>query len=215
MAIHAQDFSSNLVVLSVLLARIMAQNDNSTYTRRLSRKIDAAYKAYVAGKPLADRQLFSAFRDQARNVLWYPYQLTDEHLAAEIAGQAFMALGQFRGESLCSTWFFKLARRERANAFRTLSRRREVPIEQPVKDGEPGETKAMDVQARPANDDTVIDVARLRKGLPPAQGEVLDLHDKGYTLEEIAKKTGKSLGTIRSRYRLAKNKMLLRARRKK
>ena len=48
---------------------------------------------------------------------------------------------------------------------------------------------------------------KLERGLPAAQAEVVGMVKEGYSLEQVAEETASPLGTIRSRYRLAKQKM--------
>jgi len=92
---------------------------------------------------------------------------------------------------------------------RLLEKRdREESINVPVPGGEPGETEAMEIEdPRPIDQTPGLDVGRLRQDLPPKQAEVLDMMAEGYSLEQFAEMTGLPLGTVRSRYRLAKDKM--------
>jgi hypothetical protein len=46
----------------------MTQHKQSTLTRELSRNIDAAYEAYKAKAPDAEKRLLGAFLEQARNI---------------------------------------------------------------------------------------------------------------------------------------------------
>jgi DNA-directed RNA polymerase specialized sigma24 family protein len=61
--------------------------------------------------------------------------------------------------------------------------------------------------SHPRDQSPALDVAKLRQGIPAKQAQVLDLMAEGYSLEQIAEITGLPLGTVRSRYRLAKDKM--------
>jgi RNA polymerase sigma factor (sigma-70 family) len=170
----------------------------TTYTRRLSREIDAAYEAYKAGKPGADIVLHAAFRALADHILRQRFRpdAPDPSLEFEIATRAVQNLHQFRAKSLLSTWFTRLARNEANRALGEFIKRREkrVPID-------------LFLPARASNQDDELDFAKLRESLPPEQAEVIDLLGERYSLEEIAKKLGKPIGTIRGRYRLAKAKM--------
>jgi RNA polymerase sigma-70 factor, ECF subfamily len=181
-------------------------DDEKTYTRRLSDAIDAAYEAYRAGEADSLERLVEAFSVQARNVIVHRLGSDDPTLEQQISHRAFMALKEFRGKSNLSTWFYRIAQNE---ANRELHRRiefrdRHVPLDRG--DGE-DEGPEIQLEAKPANLDATLDLQKLRKSLPAEQDEVYRLMEQGFSLEEIAKQLGKPLGTIRSRYTLAKNKM--------
>jgi DNA-directed RNA polymerase specialized sigma24 family protein len=68
--------------------------------------------------------------------------------------------------------------------------------------------------AKPIDLDASIQLAELRLGLPAEQDEVVRLQSEGYTLEEVAERTGMPIGTVRGRARLAKKKMKRRGEKK-
>jgi RNA polymerase sigma-70 factor, ECF subfamily len=185
----------------------MAKTEES-YTQRLSREIDAAYEAYKADEPDSEERLLEAFRVQARNVIVYRLQSDDPTLEYQISHRAILALKKFRGESKLSTWFYHMAQNETKRELRRRIRDRErhVPID--VRDDEDEDEKCeVQLAAKTGNQDASLDLQKLRKGLSKEQKEVFGLMEVGYTLEEVAKQLGLPLGTIRSRYRLAKAKM--------
>jgi hypothetical protein len=60
-------------------------NEALTYTQGLSREVDATYEAYRAGELNGDVRLYSAFRAQARNVIW--------RVAGPFVPESFFTLG--------------------------------------------------------------------------------------------------------------------------
>lgn len=185
-----------------------SSNTLSTYTQRLSRGIDAAYDAYDAHQPDAETRLYDALLTQAQNIVWHGFGQPDETLAHDITVRAMQAVSTFRRESAFSTWFWTLAHNEVNRALRTVveDRERLVPIvEESDEEGAPPPTEV----ATPSHSGPVvaaIDLEKLVRGLPPEQAEVFRLHKEGYSLRQIAEITGVSLGTARSRHRLAKEK---------
>lgn len=117
-----------------------------------------------------------------------------------------MALVGFRGQSKLSTWFYRLAVNEvnRALKDRIVHRERFEPLVTREPDGEERE---LAIEAKPDNHNARIDLEQLCRRLSPDQAELISLKQHGYSLEEIGQKTNEPLGTIRSRYRLAKNKL--------
>jgi len=87
-------------------------------------------------------------------------------------------------------------------------REREESINVRVPGGELGQTEVMEIPEHPPDQSPAQDVTKLRLGLPPEQAEVLDLRAaEGYSLVKIAKKLALPIGTVSSRYRLAKEHM--------
>jgi RNA polymerase sigma factor (sigma-70 family) len=187
----------------------MGPDENATFTRRLSHEIDAAYADYRHDVAQNSERLFKAFRAQASNIASYRLGWDDPFLAGDIAARAFLAIKSFRDESEISTWFYRLAQNEANRALRNRikNRNREVSLSGDDDGDNPLERLEAQLASPPTCHDLSLDVATLKCGLPHPQAEVLALHDEGYSLEQIAKKLGKPLGTIRGRYRLAKEKM--------
>jgi RNA polymerase sigma factor (sigma-70 family) len=192
-----------------------AHDENPTHTKRLSRKIDAAYKTYKAQEPDAEKRLFEAFLAQARNVVGWKLRRDDKILAHDIATRARMAIDKFRERSKVSTWFYRIAQNEANRVLKQdiEKRNREVPID-PVDEADDGRP-AIEPLARPTNQDAALDVAQLSEGLSKEQLDVIARLVEGYSVAEVAKDTGIPLGTARSRHRLAKEKMTERVHRKK
>jgi RNA polymerase sigma-70 factor (ECF subfamily) len=129
----------------------------------------------------------------------------DDDVAHGIVYRALTRLGGFRGESKFSTWFYTLAKREGYRALETHIRKQKPLVSLRV--GPSGEQSDWEPAAKAVNVDDPISVNLLERKLPRTQAEVIRLMADGYTLEEIAENTGESIGTIRSRYRLAKAKL--------
>jgi RNA polymerase sigma factor (sigma-70 family) len=178
----------------------------STYTQRLSTAIDEAFEGYEVGDLCAEEKLYNALHAQAHNVAIHHLDWNQvPAVERDIVHRAMMNLGSFRGKCRPSTWFYRLAVNEANRALRDhiIDRARLVPIT--TKDEE-GEEQERQIEAKPTNYDASIDLEQLRRRLPPNQAELICLMQQGNSLEEIAQKTGKPVGTVRSRYRLMKKK---------
>jgi RNA polymerase sigma factor (sigma-70 family) len=197
-------------------------DEKDSYTQELSHAIDAAYSDYKPGEPAGEGRLYRALLAQADNVVFYRLQQRDRHLARDIARRAMVALQGFRGESKLSTWFYKIAQNEANRTLREFveERKTSVPIDAHFATGsnedasDPPELREQAKQEYLASENArnaKLDFDELRRGLPPDQEAVIALVAEGHTLQEIAEKTGEPVGTIRSRYHLAKLKMAARA----
>ena len=196
--------------LFVLLPNMSEEQQRKTYTRRVSKEIDAAYKAYKAGAPDGGDRLLRAFVEQARNIARFQMrEKYDDTVAYDAAHRAMLALESFEGKSPPSTWFFTIVknevRREMARLIR--KREREESINVPGRDGEPGETEVVETPQDPPDHVAALDLAKLGPLLPPKQAEVFDLHEQGYTVDQIAEMRGLPRGTVAGRLRLAKQKL--------
>jgi RNA polymerase sigma-70 factor, ECF subfamily len=106
------------------------------------------------------------------------------------------------------TWLLTIARSRALDRARALRRRRETPIE-----GEDGEVVVQQV----APDDPGLDVEAAEQRrvvtaalaeLPVEQREALELgYYGGFSQSEIAERTGQPLGTVKTRMRLAMQKL--------
>jgi RNA polymerase sigma-70 factor (ECF subfamily) len=182
-------------------------NGEKSHTQELSQAIDAAHEVYTPGEPESETRLYRAFLAQARNVVGYKHLAwSAQTLANDIASRAMLALPKFRGGSKVSTWFYRIARNEVNRALRTIIRDSKQLVSIDPRDPEGDEPSEHEPEDKPNDQEAAIDFEKLQQRLPPKQAEVLAFQFEGYTLEEIAKKTGVPLGTIRSRNRLAKAK---------
>jgi RNA polymerase sigma factor (sigma-70 family) len=181
-----------------------------SYTARLSDEIDAAYEAYKAKEPDADKRLLGAFVEQARNIARFRLkELYDDTVAYDAAHRAMLALKDFQGKSALSTWFYQIAQNESFSELGRVIKKREMEesIDVPVSDREPGKTNVTDIPGHPADQAAALGVAELRSRLPAKQAEVLDLNEQGYTVDQIAEMKGLPRGTVAGRLRAAKQKL--------
>jgi RNA polymerase sigma factor (sigma-70 family) len=184
----------------------------ANYTQALSREIDAAYEAYTALEPQSSERLYRALKAQASNILYHCLGGYDEHLERHITHRAMLALESFKGKSKLSTWFYTLAQNEANRELRSeiRNRNRHVFLDAPVEGEDGKERQRLELEAKPVNQEAELDFAKLYVGLlelSNEQAEVLSLMREGYSLTQVAEKTGKPIGTVRGRYRLAKNKI--------
>jgi len=191
----------------------MSENVDS-HTQRLSQEIDRAYQAYLHDEPDA---LYRAFRSQARNRIWWHLLGRDAGLEHDIATRAMRALPRFRTKSRVSTWFFRIAENEikRELRHRIEERRGRVSLK-PSRDEDDDssddspelldEARKRENRTGQAREAKLI-LAKLGEDLPPDQAAVLHYLAEGYSYKEIGQKTGVSLSTAASRFRLARAKM--------
>ena len=161
--------------------------------------------------------------DQALGVLydrWHPVvhgvvsrmlrQADDvEDVVEETFWQAWRQASRFdRTRGAVQTWLLTIARSRALDRVRALRRRREEPLEgedgqlvvQQAAEGDPG----LEVEA---SERRRLVVAAL-SGLPPEQREALELgYFGGLSQSEIAERTGQPLGTVKTRMRLALQKL--------
>ncbi len=180
----------------------------------------------TAGGAPADASLLqrmSAGDEQALGVLydrWHAYvhaivvrilQRPDEadDVVEEVFWQAWRQAGRFdpaRGSA--QTWLLTIARSRALDRVRAVKRRREEPLDgegtapifEAAAEGDPG----LDAEA---SERRTIVLAAL-SDLPPEQREALELgYFSGLSQSEIAERTGQPLGTIKTRTRLAMQKL--------
>ena len=132
-----------------------------------------------------------------------------EDVVEETFWQAWRQASRFdRTRGAVQTWLLTIARSRALDRVRALRRRREEPLEgddgqvvvQQAAEGDPG----LDAEA---SERRTIVVAAL-SGLPPEQREALELgYFGGLSQTEIAERTGQPLGTVKTRMRLALQKL--------
>lgn len=189
------------------------KKEDESYTQRLSRGIDTAYERYKPDDPSTHEALHAAFRAQARNVIYYRLGKYDDVLEYDIASRAMVALPSFRGGSKLSTWFRTIAQNEGYRALERVieGRNRYAQITEDEDDGEDRPCNAVSADDIPdekvVDQTTALSVDALEKYLPKEQRKVFALWRSGLTLEQVAEKTGKALGTVLSLYDSAKKNM--------
>jgi len=132
-----------------------------------------------------------------------------EDVVEEAFWQAWRQADRFDpARGAVQTWLLTIARSRALDRVRSLRRRREEPLEgddgetvvQQVAEGDPG----LDAEA---SERRRIVVAAL-SGLPAEQREALELgYFGGLSQSEIAERTGQPLGTVKTRMRLAMQKL--------
>ena len=132
-----------------------------------------------------------------------------EDVVEETFWQAWRQAARFdRTRGAVQTWLLTIARSRALDRVRALRRRREEPLEgddgqtvvQQAAEGDPG----LDAEA---SERRRIVVAALA-GLPAEQREALELgYFGGLSQTEIAERTGQPLGTVKTRMRLAMQKL--------
>ena len=132
-----------------------------------------------------------------------------EDVVEETFWQAWRQASRFDlARGAVQTWLLTIARSRALDRVRALRRRREEPLEgddgqpvvQPAAEGDP----ALDAEA---SERRRIVMAAL-SGLPAEQREALELgYYGGLSQSEIAARTGQPLGTVKTRMRLALQKL--------
>jgi len=161
--------------------------------------------------------------DQALGVLydrWHPVvhgvvsrmlrQADDvEDVVEETFWQAWRQASRFdRTRGAVQTWLLTIARSRALDRVRALRRRHEEPLE-----GEDGEVVVQ--QAAEGDPGLEVEASERRRlvvaalsGLPAEQREALELgYFGGLSQSEIAERTGQPLGTVKTRMRLALQKL--------
>jgi RNA polymerase sigma-70 factor (ECF subfamily) len=132
-----------------------------------------------------------------------------EDVVEETFWQAWRQASRFdRSRGAVQTWLLTIARSRALDRVRALRRRREEPLEgddgqlvvQQAAEGDPG----LDAEASERR--RIVGAAL--SGLPAEQREALELgYFGGLSQTEIAERTGQPLGTVKTRMRLALQKL--------
>jgi RNA polymerase sigma-70 factor (ECF subfamily) len=128
--------------------------------------------------------------------------------AEDAVQEAFLKLYRgfpgFKGESLLSTWLFRIL----VNTCHDLSRRRTRSPEMPVAEGGPDDDRVLEPGAPPVDPTLRLTLEHLIQGLPPLPRTVFVLFEvEGFKHREIAGILGIPEGT--SRYALFEAKKAL------
>jgi RNA polymerase sigma-70 factor (ECF subfamily) len=157
-----------------------------------------------------DKEAFSKLvRMMMKDIVALTYRMTqDRESAFDLAQDTFVSawenLRGFRGESMFQSWLYRIASNKTLNFLKQRSHRQAMSIDSaPV--------GAVASQVPSDNPEQSLREVELQKGvldfmagLPAQQRLVFDLRFyKGLTFEEIARVTGKALGTVKTHYREA------------
>lgn len=167
---------------------------------------DAATLVAIAG---GDQGALGALYERyGRMVHAIAYRITrDAHAAEECTQDAFLAVWRSASSfdpqrSRPATWLCAIARNRALDAVRAHGRR-PVPSEQVPEVGAEPDTADVVAEA-----DSAVQVAQAMAKLPPAQFDVLQLaYFDGLSQTEIAQRLEVPLGTVKSRLRLALERM--------
>lgn len=164
-----------------------------------------AVRAVARGEQAALRRLYDRYGRMVHSIA---FRITaDAHAAEECTQDVFMALWRNAASfdpmrARASTWLCTIARNRALDVARGAARR-------PTPHGElPEVGLAPDTADLVANADAAVQVAEAMALLPPAQFDVLQLaYFDGLSHAEIASRLGVPLGTVKSRMRLAMDRM--------
>ena len=181
----------------------------------MGRAVESEDEALVRRMAAGDDQALGALYDRwsavvhgvVSRLLRHPDDVED--VVEETFWQAWRQAARFdRTRGAVQTWLLTIARSRALDRVRAVRRRREEPLEgddgevvvQQAADGDPG----LDAEA---SERRRIVVAALA-GLPAEQREALELgYFGGLSQTEIAERTGQPLGTVKTRMRLAMQKL--------
>ena len=151
-------------------------------------------------------QLFNFFAPRVKMYLMRlgAGEAAAEELAQDVMLTVWRKAGMFdRSRASASTWIFTIARNRRIDVFRR-EKRSELLQPEPVLEPVPAETPDIAVNAR-----QMEQMVRLAiEDLPDAQAEVLRYaFFEGKSHREISDQTGLAMGTVKSRLRLAYDRL--------
>jgi RNA polymerase sigma-70 factor (ECF subfamily) len=180
-------------------------------TRHPATEDDALVQRMAAGDEQALGALYDRWVDVVHAVVARVLRTPDdvEDVVEETFWQAWRQAERYdRARGSVQTWLLTIARSRSLDRIRTLRRRREEPL-----DGDEGHVVAQQV----ATSDPGLDAEAAERrrivtsalaALPPEQREALELgYYGGLSQSEIAERTGRPLGTVKTRMRLAMQKL--------
>ena len=179
--------------------------------RAVESEDEALVRRMAAGDDQALGALYDRWQSVVHGVVARMLRQADdvEDVVEETFWQAWRQASRFdRSRGAVQTWLLRIARSRALDRVRALRRRREEPLEgddgqvvvQQAAEGDPGLDAEISERRR-------LVVAAL-SGLPAEQREALELgYFGGLSQSEIAERTGQPLGTVKTRMRLALQKL--------
>jgi RNA polymerase sigma-70 factor, ECF subfamily len=165
---------------------------------------EALLAQFLRGDSGAFEELVRRHEDR---VFALAYRMTGDRQDALDATQdafimAFRRAHSFRGESSFGTWIYRIAINASLDVIRKR-RRAPRPVEDVLTDDRGAPNSALEDSVV-----ATIDVSRALRRLPHDYREAVALHDlAGVPYEEIARMTGVSLGTVKSRISRGRHKL--------
>ncbi|MFQ6007588.1 MAG: RNA polymerase sigma factor [Candidatus Zixiibacteriota bacterium] len=148
-----------------------------------------------------------------KDIVALTYRMTQDREAAfDLAQEAFISawenLRRFRGKSMFQGWLYRIASNKTLNFLKKQSRRQTISIDSPSVGVVASQTPSDNPEQLLQKVELQKNVLDFMAGLPVQQRLVFDLRFyKGLAFEEITHITGKALGTVKSHYREAVNKL--------
>jgi len=175
-------------------------------------------KRFLAGDENSFMTLVCRYQNRVHNLCYR--LLGDTHEAQDMAQEIFLtihrSLKNFRGDSLFSTWVFRIATNHCKNRIKYLGRRKyyqSTSLDQP-RESEDGdmfhemEDEKPDPESRLGSDEIQAAVQEAISSLDDDHRLVIvlrDIQDQSY--EEIAEALGLKVGTVKSRIHRARNEL--------
>lgn len=171
-----------------------------------ARQADCVEAIAVSQSREAFSELFAFFAPRVKSYLLRIG--TDEPLAEELAQEVMVTVWRKaeqydRKQASVSTWIFRIARNRRIDAHRRSSKKELEPTEPSL---QPPEIQTPEVLTGRGQEQVIVREALDQ--LPPEQYQLLQAaFYEGLSHSEIAKKYDIPLGTVKSRIRLAFNRL--------
>jgi RNA polymerase sigma-70 factor (ECF subfamily) len=179
--------------------------------RAVESEAEALVRRMADGEDQALGALYDRWHSVVHGVVARMLRQADdvEDVVEETFWQAWRQASRFdRTRGAVQTWLLTIARSRALDRVRALRRRREEPLEgddgqvvvQQAAEGDPGQDAEASERRR------IVGAALA--GLPAEQREALELgYFAGLSQTEIAERTGQPLGTVKTRMRLALQKL--------
>ena len=171
----------------------------------------------AAGDEHALGVLYDRWATTVHTIAYYLLGQADdaEDAVEETFWQAWREAGRYdASRGVVSTWLSTIARSRALDRLRSRRRRAEEPLESvvPSSDGSGGVAGTRAASATPLQEaeasERARDIAAALEKLPPEQREVIELaYFGGLSQSEIAARTSLPLGTVKTRARLALEKL--------
>ena len=179
--------------------------------RAVESEDEALVRRMAAGEDQALGVLYDRWHSVVHGVVSRMLRQADdvEDVVEETFWQAWRQASRFdRTRGAVQTWLLTIARSRALDRVRALRRRREEPLE-----GDDGQVVVQ--LATEGNPELDVEASERRRlvvaalsGLPVEQREALELgYFGGLSQSEIAERTGQPLGTVKTRMRLALQKL--------